>query len=167
MSERRILGRFIVMDPTVRGGEPSFRGTRLTVREVVEQLAAGQYWETLIDRSEGTLARWAIAEALALCVDAFLAETERLRGRTDQTRLELGEHIVMDPLICHGKPTYTGSRVMVWQVLELLERGQAWRFLREGWPGTVTDAAIAESLQTALQMFLDRAGDYAVETVPA
>jgi uncharacterized protein (DUF433 family) len=127
--ERRILGRFVVMDPNVRGGEPSFRGTQLTVREVVEQIAAQEYWETLIDRSEGTLSRRAIAEALALCVDVFLAETERRRGRADQTRLDLGDHIVMDPLICHGKPTYNGSRVMVWQVLALLEQGQDRRFL--------------------------------------
>ena len=32
--------------------------------------------------------------------------------------VELGKYIVADPRICHGKPTFNGSRVMVWQVLD-------------------------------------------------
>jgi hypothetical protein len=28
VGERRILGRFVVMDPAMRGGEPSFRQAR-------------------------------------------------------------------------------------------------------------------------------------------
>jgi uncharacterized protein (DUF433 family) len=35
VAERKILGRFVLLDPTVRGGEPSFRGAGLTVREVM------------------------------------------------------------------------------------------------------------------------------------
>jgi uncharacterized protein (DUF433 family) len=167
MGERRILGRFIVMDPSVRGGEPTFRGTQLTVREVVEQIAQEQYWDALIERSEGTLSRRAIAEALALCVDAFHAETERLREREDQTPLSLGEHIVMHPGICHGQPTYKGSRVMVWQVLRSIEGEATWEFLEEDWPGTVTKPAIAESIRLALSLFLARAGDFTVAAVPA
>jgi uncharacterized protein (DUF433 family) len=121
VGERRILGRFIVMDPAVGGGEPTFRGTRLTVREVVEGIAREQHWDALIEQSEGTLSRRAIAEALALCTDAFLAETEHLREREEQKPLALGDFIVMHPGICHGQPTYKGSRVMVWQVLRQLE----------------------------------------------
>ena len=34
-----------------------------------------------------------------------------------RTRVELGQSIVADSGICHGKPTFKGSRVMVWQVL--------------------------------------------------
>jgi uncharacterized protein (DUF433 family) len=167
MSERKILGRSIVMDPAVRDDEPSFRGTQLTVRDVVEQIARIQHWDAVIEQSEGTLSRRAIAEALALCVDAFLAETERLRDREDQTRLALGEYVVMDPKICHGKPTYAGSRVMVWQVLQLLERERSWRSLCEGWSGAVTEAAIAAFLELALRMFLDRSTDFVVAAVPA
>lgn len=32
--------------------------------------------------------------------------------------------ITADPQICHGKPVITGTRVMVWQILELLEMGK-------------------------------------------
>jgi uncharacterized protein (DUF433 family) len=164
---RTILGRFVVMDPDVESGEPSFRGTRITVRTVVDEIAGGRRWDALIDQSEGMLSRRAIAEALALCVDAFLVETERLRSRDDQTRLDLGDHIVMDPAICHGTPTYKGSRVMVWQVLRELENDGDWELIRCHWPGAVTDPAIRESLVLALQMFLDRASDFVVAAVPA
>jgi uncharacterized protein (DUF433 family) len=27
-------------------------------------------------------------------------------------RTELGRHIVADPLICHGQPTFKGTRIM-------------------------------------------------------
>jgi uncharacterized protein (DUF433 family) len=167
VTARKILGRFVVMDPNVGDGEPSFRGTRFTVRGVVERLARGAGWDELVEQSEGTLSRRAIAEALALCADAFLAETERLRRRENPTRLQLSDTIVLDPAICHGKPTYAGSRVMVWQVLEMLERNSSWLYLREGWPGTVTDAAIRESLEVALRMFLDHADEFVADAVPA
>ena len=29
--------------------------------------------------------------------------------------------IAVDPEICHGKPVIQGTRIMVWQILELLE----------------------------------------------
>ena len=36
-------------------------------------------------------------------------------------RIEINPYIVIDSEICHGKPTFKGTRIMVWQVLELLE----------------------------------------------
>jgi uncharacterized protein (DUF433 family) len=38
-------------------------------------------------------------------------------------RIEVNEYIVADTEICHGKPTFKGTRIMVWQVLDLLETG--------------------------------------------
>ena len=38
-------------------------------------------------------------------------------------RIEINKYIVADSEICHGKPTFIGTRVMVWQVLEMLEAG--------------------------------------------
>lgn len=38
-------------------------------------------------------------------------------------RIEINRYIVADLEICHGKPTFKGTRVMVWQVLEMLEDG--------------------------------------------
>lgn len=33
--------------------------------------------------------------------------------------------VVSDPNVCHGKPVIAGTRVMVWQILELLETGES------------------------------------------
>jgi uncharacterized protein (DUF433 family) len=33
------------------------------------------------------------------------------------------EHITIDPKICHGKPIIRGTRIMLWQILDLLEDG--------------------------------------------
>jgi uncharacterized protein (DUF433 family) len=35
----------------------------------------------------------------------------------------IGRYIVADPAICHGKPTFRGTRIMVFQVLEMVAMG--------------------------------------------
>ncbi|HEU0008909.1 MAG TPA: DUF433 domain-containing protein [Verrucomicrobiae bacterium] len=73
-------------------------------------------------------------------------------------RVELGEHIVADPLICHGKPTFKGTRIMVWQVLDALERGEPWDDIVQAWAGQVTREAIAETIRLARGALLDDHG---------
>jgi hypothetical protein len=46
-----------------------------------------------------------------------------MRAAAKNRRIELGRHIVADPAICGGQPTFKGTRIMVWLVLEQLERG--------------------------------------------
>jgi uncharacterized protein (DUF433 family) len=60
-------------------------------------------------------------------------------------RIELGQYIVADPDICHGKPTFKGTRIMVWQVLDALARGESWPQIVAAWDGRVSEAAIAET----------------------
>ena len=38
-------------------------------------------------------------------------------------RIEINDYIVADGEICGGTPTFKGTRIMVWQVLELLGAG--------------------------------------------
>jgi uncharacterized protein (DUF433 family) len=38
-------------------------------------------------------------------------------------RVEVGKYIVVDDEICHGKPTFKGTRVLVSDVIELLAAG--------------------------------------------
>ena len=38
----------------------------------------------------------------------------------------IGCYIVADPKICHGKPTFRGTRIMVSDVLKQIEEGLAW-----------------------------------------
>ncbi|HSN75571.1 MAG TPA: DUF433 domain-containing protein [Anaerolineae bacterium] len=62
----------------------------------------------------------------------------------------LGRWIVADPGVCHGKPTFRHTRIMVWQVLEMAASGMAWETIAEQWDGKVTIDAIAEALQLAI-----------------
>ena len=72
----------------------------------------------------------------------------------------LGRYIVADPEICHGKPTFRGTRIMVWQVLEMVAEGMAWETIAEEWGGSITKEAIAEAVQLASQAFLEHTTEY-------
>lgn len=78
----------------------------------------------------------------------------------------LGRHIVTDPHICHGQPTFRGTRIMVSQVLEQVARGMAWETIVDEWRGSVSKDAIAEAVRLAAQAFVDHVEEYAVESIP-
>src|SRR5438876_8945674 len=80
------------------------------------------------------------------------------KARSRRPRLELGEYIVADPEVCHGTPTFKGTRIMVTQVLEALERGESTEQIVEAWDGKVSSAAIAETVRLARQALLDERG---------
>lgn len=66
-----------------------------------------------------------------------------------QKRIELGQYVVADPEICHGKPTFKGTRIMVWQVLEDVAEGRSWEFIcNQRWGGRIPLAAVEELLQS-------------------
>ena len=48
--------------------------------------------------------------------------------------VRVGDFISVDSEICHGKPCFKGTRVMVASVLELLEAGQASQEILQGYP---------------------------------
>jgi uncharacterized protein (DUF433 family) len=79
----------------------------------------------------------------------------------------LGRYMVADPAICHGKPTFLGTRIMVAQVLKQLARGMAWEAITAEWGGAVTREAIAEAVELAQRTFEDHAAEYAQESLPA
>jgi len=78
----------------------------------------------------------------------------------------IGRYIVTDPEICHGKPTFRGTRIMVWQVLEQVASGMAWETIEEEWRGKVTKNAIAEAIRLASQAFVEHADEYAFALEP-
>jgi uncharacterized protein (DUF433 family) len=59
----------------------------------------------------------------------------------------LGRYIVSDPEICHGKPTFRGTRIFVSDVLEMVAEGMAWETIIEQWHGSITKEVIAEARQ--------------------
>ncbi len=67
-------------------------------------------------------------------------------------RVELGRHIVADPKICGGQPTFKGTRIMVWVVLEQLEDGLTWEEIKAEWEGKISDESIAEAVAIAPQV---------------
>jgi len=70
-------------------------------------------------------------------------------SRQPAKRVELGKHIVADPEICGGQPTFKGTRIMVWIVLEQLEEGLTWPEIVREWDGKVKEGAIAEAISIA------------------
>jgi uncharacterized protein (DUF433 family) len=90
-----------------------------------------------------------------------------MKANAKEQRIELGDCIVVDPAICHGKPTYKGTRIMVWQVLAMLERGESWEHIRQAWPGRISDEAIAETIRLARCSLLDEHGRLMNEPVGA
>lgn len=79
----------------------------------------------------------------------------------------IGRHIVADPDICHGKPTFQGTRIMVWQVLEMVADGMTWDEIIQQCHRSITKEAIAEALALANKAFIDHAQEYVTELVPA
>src|SRR5687767_3652592 len=72
-------------------------------------------------------------------------------------RIELGRYIVADPEICHGKPTFKGTRIMVWQVLDDVAEGRSWDFIcNKRWGGRIPLAAIAEAVSLGREAWLER-----------
>ncbi len=59
-------GRYIVSDPRICHGKPTFRGKRIMVSHVLEQVAAGMAWETIAGEWRGDVPKEAIAEAVRL-----------------------------------------------------------------------------------------------------
>jgi len=68
----RTLGRYIVADPAICHGEPTFKGTRILVKDVLEQIASGMDWEAIIEEWRGSLKKEAIAEAVRLASEALV-----------------------------------------------------------------------------------------------
>jgi uncharacterized protein (DUF433 family) len=72
-----------------------------------------------------------------------------------QPLVELGQYIVADPRVCHGKPTFRGTRVMVFQVLEQVASGTPWERIVWSWRGKVPMEAITEAVTLASRLFQD------------
>lgn len=52
-----------------------------------------------------------------------------------ENKATINKYIVADPKICHGKPTFKGTRIMVWQVLDMLSAGENEKNIQEPFPG--------------------------------
>jgi uncharacterized protein (DUF433 family) len=72
----RLMGRYIVTDPRISHGKPTFRGTRVLVSDVLEQVANGVAWETIIEEWNRSVTAEAIREAVQLASQALLKHAD-------------------------------------------------------------------------------------------
>ena len=66
-------------------------------------------------------------------------------------RIEINDYIVIDKEICHGKPTFKGTRIMVYLVLEMLEEGASHREIIEAYP-SLSEKHIISALEYAAKL---------------
>lgn len=83
------------------------------------------------------------------------------------TRQIIGRYFIADSKICHGKLTFTGTRIMVADVLDMVAMGMDWKEIVRQWHNSITEEAITEAITLSTQAFIDHAQEYAIETIPA
>ncbi|MFC1631362.1 DUF433 domain-containing protein [Candidatus Omnitrophota bacterium] len=64
----------------------------------------------------------------------------------------MNERIVIDPAICHGKPRIRGTRIMLWQILDLLEGGLSFDQIITDYFPDITKDDIKACLEYANQL---------------
>lgn len=67
-------------------------------------------------------------------------------------RVEINKYIVADSEICGGTPTVKGTRIMVWQILELVEAGIPVREIKNNFIRPLTEKQIKAALHYAVQI---------------
>lgn len=67
----------------------------------------------------------------------------------------VGEHLVIDPQVCHGQMTFKGTRVPVETVLLYLAKGETFDELQAGWP-RVSREAITVAVRLATVALLEK-----------
>jgi uncharacterized protein (DUF433 family) len=80
-AKRVEFGQHIVSDPRICGGDLTFKGTRILVKDVLYLLAKGWDWDQVSAAYDDRLSHEAIAEALALARESLIEHTENRRRR--------------------------------------------------------------------------------------
>lgn len=70
--------------------------------------------------------------------------------------MNIANYITVNPLVCHGKPCFKGTRIMVYLILEMLAAGEtAEQIVKEAYPQLTKkhiEAALLFSAKTAENM---------------
>jgi uncharacterized protein (DUF433 family) len=70
-------------------------------------------------------------------------------------RIEIGNHLVSDPEVCHGQLTFKGTRILVETILGYLAAGRTVEWALAEWP-RLSREAVQEALQLATAALLER-----------
>jgi uncharacterized protein (DUF433 family) len=82
-------------------------------------------------------------------------------------KMLMGRYIVSDPKICHGQPTFRGTRILVADVLEQVASGMAGESILAEWRGSISEGAIAEAVRAAKESFQEHAQELAPKRAAA
>jgi len=75
--KRKEFGEYIVSDPKICGGDLTFKGTRILVKDVLYFVAQGKDWDWIVAGYHSSISREAIAEAISLANAALTASFEK------------------------------------------------------------------------------------------
>jgi uncharacterized protein (DUF433 family) len=75
---KMVLGRYIVADPRICHGKLTFRGTRIFVASVLEQVAEGMDFSMISESWRGSVSEEAVKEAVRLAREALLTYWPRM-----------------------------------------------------------------------------------------
>ncbi len=76
-------GQYIVADPKICHGKLTFRGTRIFVSDVLDNVADGLDWDDINRKWNNSFTREAIADAVRYAKEAFVNQ-----GKSQQTTEE-------------------------------------------------------------------------------
>jgi uncharacterized protein (DUF433 family) len=179
-----VLSRYIVAEPKVCGGQLTFRGTRVLVADVFEQVKKGVTFDAIRESFDKAIREAAIQEAVTLAREALLRfwlPPDAARSNEEDPpwwnddglnwwqrfratrKIVLGQHIIADPAICHGKLTFRGTRIFVAQALDDVASGRLWKHIEERWGGSVNQTAIAEAACLSCDALLRHWPDMAIK----
>ncbi len=82
-------------------------------------------------------------------------------------KMLMGRYIVSDPKICHGQPTFRGTRILVADMLKQVASGMAWESIVAEWRGSISEGAIAEAVRAARETFQQHARELAPKRAAA
>ena len=81
-------------------------------------------------------------------------KTKRKTKNGNRLPILVGQHLVVDPRVCHGDLTFRGTRVPVETILSHLAKGYSQAYLRKSWP-EVSPEAIEEAVRLASEHLLE------------
>ncbi len=162
------IGKYLVADPSVGHGQPTFRGTRVLVHRVIKRFRRGK---TLDEVAAGyRIPREAVVEGLYLAAEALWEKysvpypeppsmEELLKGEPIQydeqyQRVEIGKYTVADPYICHGQPTVRRTRVLIHIVIKDFSTGETVDEVAAGYK--ISRGAVIEGLSLAAEALLEK-----------
>ena len=90
-----------------------------------------------------------------------------MKAKSRTGSISLGRHIVVDSRICHGKPAFRGTRVLVSDVLEQVATGMSWDAIIAEWNENLTKEAITEAVALASEALIRHSDEFTLEPVSA